>query len=352
VSHCRRSELDAPAFSRHAPETRVREVAKIFAYFAAAIVLGALLAPPLYWMARSEVIERWALSTSLLQIVPTGGETVETGGAVYKGPLTFLRADFQKFFNRAVLIAAIVLLWPVVRWLKVGTKHDLGLDADPRRWSHLARGFGIAALLVAAMAGAYLLFDIYDLKRATAEQPLPWGHLPRIALTAAVVAVLEEVLFRGAILGLFLRAMRSYAALLWTSAIFAILHFLKPDDDVTMEHVTWLSGFQLLPHTFHQFAEPVMLLAGFTTLFVLGWLLGYARLRTRSLWMSIGLHAGVVFVKMSFSKFTKRQEEFLPWIGPELQIGLVPVAVLLVALFLVWRRMEHEDLLPAPAPRH
>ncbi len=327
----------------------MKEVAKILLYFAAAIVLGALLAPPLYWVAQSEVVERWALSTSLLQIAPTGGESLESGGAIYKGAFSFLRADFQKFFNRAVLIAAIVLLWPAVRSLKIGSRYDLGLDPDPRRWSHLARGFAIAALLVAAMAGAYLLFDIYELKKATAAKPLPWLQLPRLALTAAVVSALEEALFRGAILGLFLRALRPRIALLWTSAIFAILHFLKPDDDVVIGQVTALSGFQLLPHSFHQFADPAMLLAGFSTLFALGWLLGYARLRTRSLWMGIGLHAGIVFVKMSFSKFTKREGEFLPWIGPELQIGLVPVAVLLVALFLVWRRMEHEDILPAPA---
>ncbi len=51
----------------------------------------------------------------------------------------------------------------------------------------------------------------------------------------------------------------------------------------------------------------------------------------RSLWMSIGLHAGVVFVKMSFAVLSKRRETHLPWIGRELQIGLVPVGILLLA---------------------
>jgi hypothetical protein len=81
---------------------------------------------------------------------------------------------------------------------------------------------------------------------------------------------------------------------------------------------------------------------------VLGWILGDATLRTGALWMSIGFHAGVVFVKMGFSKFTKRQEEFLPWIGPELQIGLVPVGVLILAgiALRLWLQYEDRAILP------
>jgi hypothetical protein len=47
--------------------------------------------------------------------------------------------------------------------------------------------------------------------------------------------------------------------------------------------------------------------------------------------MAIGLHAGVVFVKMGFSKLTKREEVYLPWIGEKLELGLVPPCVLLLA---------------------
>jgi len=109
--------------------------------------------------------------------------------------------------------------------------------------------------------------------------------------------------------------------------------------------LAWLSGFVLIPHAFHQFAETQTLLAGFTTLFALGWLCGDARLRTRSLWMSIGLHVGVVFVKMSFSVLSKRREVHLPWTGRELQIGLVPVGILLlgwvvVVLYTRWEKRK------------
>jgi membrane protease YdiL (CAAX protease family) len=138
--------------------------------------------------------------------------------------------------------------------------------------------------------------------------------------------VIEECLFRGGMFGLFRRTLRPFTALLWVTVIFAIVHFLKPDELFVVQEVHWLSGFALLPKLFHRFTEPMRVLSGFTTIFVLGWVLGYATLRTRSLWLAIGFHAGVVFVKMSFAKFTKREALGLPWVGSELQIGLVPSA--------------------------
>ena len=118
----------------------------------------------------------------------------------------------------------------------------------------------------------------------------------------------------------------------------------------------WLTGFALVPHTFHQFAEPMTLLAGFTTLFALGWLCGDAALRTRALWLSIGLHAGIVFVKMSFSvmaKFaikTKHRPDYLPWVGERFETGLIPVAVLLLAWLAVVLWLKYENRSDA-APR-
>ena len=288
---------------------------KILVYLLGTIFLGALLAPPLFW----------------------AGQALAA-----RGVMRFLaETEFQKFFNRAMLVAAIALLWPTVRWLRIRSVHELGLQRDAHWIRHLLGGFAIAALLVGAMAASYVQFSVYRWK-----SELPWDKIPAIALSAAAVAVLEEALFRGAFLGLFRRSLRPLPALFWVTSLFAILHFLKPDDRVVVERVTWLSGFQLLPHTFHQFAEPMTLLASFTTLFALGWILGYATLRTRALWMSIGLHAGVVFVKMSFSKFTKRDAEYLPWIGSKLEIGLVPVGVLALAGLLLWVWLYYEDSHP------
>lgn len=292
----------------------LKDLVRILLYFAGVIIAGALLAPPLYW----------------------AGHALAAAGV-----MSFLaETEFQKYFNRGMLVAAVALLWPTVLWLRLRGWRELGLDPDRRWWRRLLSGFAIAALVVAAMAAFYISFDIYHWKRA-----LPWGRLPQLLLSAISVALLEEALFRGAIFGLLRRSMPPLAALFSVSLIFAAVHFLKPDDAVIVREVRWDSGFALLPHVFHQFAEPMTLLASFTTILVLGWVLGAVTLKTRSLWPAIGFHAGLVFVKMSFSKFTKRDEEYLPWIGEELQIGLVPVAAVALAgtLLWLWLRREHRD---------
>jgi len=296
----------------------LKDIGKILAYFFGVIVLGALLAPPLYW----------------------AGQAVAA-----RGVLQFLaETDFQKFFNRGVLIAALALLWPTVRWLRIGSIKELGLERDRRWWKRLVAGFFIAGALVLALGIIYVFIDIYRWKKT-----LSWGRLPTIMLSAIVVALLEEGLFRAGILGLFRRSLSARAAILWTSIIFAAVHFLKPDDEVKVTQVGWLTGFEMIPHVFHQFSEPLLLLGGFTTIFVLALMLGDVTVRTRSLWMAIGLHAGVVFAKMSFSKFTKRDEAYLPWVGEELQIGLVPVGVLLIAWLIAWLWLRYVDRSSIPA---
>ncbi|MGC3988279.1 MAG: CPBP family glutamic-type intramembrane protease [Chthoniobacteraceae bacterium] len=293
----------------------MKEIGKILVYLAAVLTLGALLAPPLFWLGQ------WAAHWPLLKGLGDFG--------------------FQKYFNRAELIAAVVLLWPLIRSLRVTGWRDLGLRHDPMRWPHLFAGFVIGGLVVIAMATGFLVTGFYQLR----GHP-DWAALPLIFLSAVVVATLEETLFRGLLLGLCLRSMRPLSALFAVTTLFAALHFLKPDDSFEITNVHWLSGFALLPHSFYQFANKMLLLAGFSTIFVLGWVLGLARLKTGGLWMSIGLHAGVVFLKMGLGKLARRKITALPWNGTDIQVGLVPLATLvlmgiLMGLYLTYERKRH-----------
>lgn len=296
----------------------LKDIAKIFVYLVAVILLGAILAPPLYWGAH------WLAGHGIFPVLA--------------------EFAFQKYFNRAALISAILLLWPTIRWLRIGGWRELGLDPDPRWRQHLLAGFLIAGSAVALMAFIYVQLGIYRIRSEIA-----WHKIPIVALSAITVGFLEEALFRGAILGLVRRSLSRYSALFWVTVLFAIVHFLKPDESVELTTVGWLSGFALIPHTFHQFAEPMTLLAGFTTLFILGWLCGDATLRTRALWLSIGLHAGIVFVKMSFSVMAKfavkksRRDDLLPWVTDRFEAGLVPVAALLLVWLAVVLWLKYEN---------
>jgi membrane protease YdiL (CAAX protease family) len=84
----------------------------------------------------------------------------------------------------------------------------------------------------------------------------------------------------------------------------------------------------------------MLVLAGFTTLFLIGLILADARISTRSLWLPIGLHAGWILASAVFAKVARRELLALPWLGKNMLIGLVPLAVCLVSwvLLRIWFR--------------
>ena len=252
-----------------------------------------------------------------------------------KGWCSFLDANFSKVSNRAILLVAVALLWPLLRSLKIRSLAEIGLQRNPHRWRDFAAGWLISAAVMALVGAGMLYFGVYRMQ----DSP-PWKDLLAIFFSGISVAFLEEWIFRGAILGSFRRYSRDYTALLAVSALFSILHFLKsPDHALPAESVNWLSGFTILPQRFTKFEQPLELLAGFTTLFIFGWIAGWATIRTRGLALGMGFHAGMVFAKMGFNRVTTRPKgmrDLLPWIGEDIAVGILGIGVLLLVLAALW----------------
>ena len=275
-------------------------------YFGATIIFGAVAAPILFGSAQ------WLAAHG-----------------IFPGLAQF---DFEAFFHRALLLGALLFLWPFLRWLRIKGLRDLGLAPNRRRARDVAIGFLISALPVLC-CGVFLL----ALGNYTMRAHVAWEAIAAAALTATVVAIIEEMLFRGLFLGVLLRGNRPLAAALLSSGIFSIVHFLKAPDQTTTS-VAWTSGFISLAHSFDQFTEPMLVLAGFTTLFLIGVILAHARLCTGSLWLPIGLHAGWIFASAAFGKIAHREIVALPWLGKSLLIGIVPLCACLVSwvLLVAW----------------
>lgn len=375
------------------------EVVKICVYVLSAILFGALLAPWLYNFVKS------------LSIGGSLGAEIE-------------RASFGRVFNRAMMIGALLGIWPLIKWIGVRPKEFLQLQANPKKWSQLGLSFALGAggllLLgwVLTMTGVFAVGNAHQSKTIQARpgktatlsveslaiknpdqlnssqrfrvvdpdggefqlaetgaaitsftlQQLRDDHVqltnvsndekPKVtivylrdfnlwtlifgALVAGIcVALLEEFFFRGCLLGLAVRNMRQLTALLSVSAFFSIVHFLKPPEHTLNypEVIEWWAGFWYAGQIFAQFGNPVFILAEFTLLFVVGWVLGYARLKTNSLWLSIGLHAGWVFGIKVFSGITRRAippEETAIWVGPSLRSGMASMLVLALSGIIVW----------------
>lgn len=284
----------------------------MLAYFAATILFGALAAPVLYWTAQ------WLAAHGIFPALAD--------------------FEFDSFFHRALILGALVFLWPLLRWLGIRRRRDLGLEPNKHWPRDLAIGFLLAAVPVILCEIFLVQRGVYSLKPG-----LPWGDAVAVIPSALVVPLIEEPLFRGLFLGVLLRGLRTWPANLISAAIFSIVHFLKAPEEAAATAVHWYSGFVSLSHSFDQFREPMLVLAGFTTLFVIGVVLAHARLRTRSLWAPIGLHAGWILTSMFFGKIARREVIAMPWLGKSLLVGLVPLAVCLLSWVLLRTWLKYAD---------
>lgn len=302
---------------------------KLIAYFSAVMLGAAILTPALFLAGKSFA------------------DSVDPGSSGALGWLAsaLRRGDFSRYFNRAVLITALVLVYPMVRW--AGFDRSLFPKWAPASSGlrHCLVGFIAAAALLLLLGWGLIEGGAYKLK------PEPsWSSVGGALFAAFSVGFIEEFFFRGALLGLFLKSLSRVQALIWCTFIFAIVHFLKPPETFVLppESVTWMSGFTMIGQILKSFSNLNFLLAEFLTLFAVGWALAQARMKTGRLWVSIGLHAGWVFGLKYFSALTfstraLKHGDLLPWIGTNLKVGLLPFAVVLFTGWLVMRFTARKD---------
>lgn len=164
------------------------------------------------------------------------------------------------------------------------------------------------------------------------------------ALAAGVsVALLEEFLFRGVLLGLLLRWSNPMTALVISAFDYAILHFISSQWTSEPSELGFDSGFRIALDGFAQLAtaDPSSLVA----LFAAGLMLGLVRLRVPGgLYAAIGLHAGWV-TQVKLIKALTVVKAGAPWlflIGRYDQvIGLLSLVWLLPLIaFLLFERAQ------------
>jgi membrane protease YdiL (CAAX protease family) len=113
---------------------------------------------------------------------------------------------------------------------------------------------------------------------------------------------MEEILFRGGIFGGLRKFFHWPVALVVSSLIYALVHFMHRAD--FSGAVGWNSGLALLPRMLAGFADFQAFIPGFLNLTLAGVLLGLAYQRTGNLYFSIGLHAGWIFWLKTYGTFT------------------------------------------------
>jgi membrane protease YdiL (CAAX protease family) len=287
----------------------LKDAARLAAYFVATILIGALIAPFLFWSAQ-------ALAAH--------------------GVFPFLaKFNFERFFHRALLIAAAVLLWPFLRLSNVRSMADFRLAPNPCWSRDVFGGVLLSAIPLLCCGGLFIALNVYAFRHNFA-----WARIGNVLAASITVPLIEEAFFRGIVLGVLLKTGR-YTSIFVTSAIFSVVHFLKAPER-TSTIVTWTSGLKSVAHAFGQFSDPIMLLSAFATLFLIGWILADARVLTRSLWLPIGLHAGWIFSSDAFNLMARQRVLAVPWLGKNLLVGIVPfgIAALTWAIMRIWIKYD------------
>ena len=274
------------------------DVIKVWLYAAASVWLGAWISP-LPFNAGKALAEVSISKTT-------------------NGPLDWLAqhcrgAEFREFYLGSLLLVALVLFWPFLSWLDA-RRHAAGVSGpwrlrlppaarsrrpgqplliNPRGWWHACAGFLIAAGLLLSMGVAMAPAGMTKL-HSPAGGLLP--HALHVLVPVLAAALVMELLFRGVAMGIFLRAMRPAAALGMSAAFFALVLAVVPPPgmDVADPEAAGI-GFEMLRKTAARFADGRVIMEDLLPLLALGTVLGYARWRSASLWLPIGLHTGWLF---------------------------------------------------------
>jgi len=248
----------------------LRAARVILVYALAVVLLGAILSPWLFWLTQGH----W---------------------------------PFRRVFDRVLLIVALAGVWPMLRAAGIRSLPELGYARTLVWWQQSLGGFlvGIVSLGLCAV-----------LLRFTNWKTNFVGNL----VSALAVGIIEETFFRGGIYGALRRSLSIWYAVAISSVIYAVLHFCKPTEPVS---VNWLTGFTHLGFVFQSFGMQVNWI-GLVTLLLVGTVLALVFEWTKVLYFSIGLHAGWVFA----IKTAGASVRDTMWAWP----------VLLLVLVLCWRK--------------
>lgn len=254
------------------------------------------------------------------------------------GDISFFRSLVSRIGQGLLLLGLI----PISRWLAL-EKTEFGLQKEALRG--LFRGF-LLGVFTLSLHGLLLL---YFGARTLHIPDMGLIHLAAASLSAMGagfgVALLEETLFRGALMAILIRMAGPRTAILISAVDYAALHFIGTYWTTDPSQVGWDTGFRIALDGFSHLpsADP----GSFLALFMAGLLLGSVRLFFRGgLFYSIGLHAGWVFVIKLFKPVTLLQP-LSPWIfliGTYDQVigylSCIWVFFILTLIYLYQRRLQ------------
>lgn len=258
------------------------------------------------------------------------------------------RIPFSRIFNRFFMVSGVLLFFAYRPLLKIESPSQLGLAPRTRAVHDISIGlsFALGSMLalgfIMSLAGVYQPFFRLSLS-ASVEQCV------QALLTAFSVGFLEEIFFRGIIFRGLLEDWKPLPAFLVANLFYSALHFVKPGEEYFLSGIDPWAGVRHLFSTFAPFLEPAEIAPGMIGLLLIGIVLSYAFLRTGTLYLSIGLHAGWIISIKTVRVFGDYQRENLGWLfgstDPKIVSGVMTwVGIVLVGVAVHWTTRNRAGL--------
>jgi uncharacterized protein len=237
----------------------MRPTALFFLYLLACLILATLLTPPL-------------MATGWIEIEP------------------------HRVMGRLAQVLILLGLWPFLRLQGLANREALGLGPG---WPVVKRtivdGWGLGVLILLVLAIALLELEI----RLPDPTPESWTRIAARVVQALIggllIGLLEETFFRGALYSAIRRRDGVRSAMVWSAALYAVLHFMKPGALPESMAFDATGALWMFTHVFIDLFQ-WQNLDSLVALFVVGLFLALVRERTGHIGWCIGLHAGWVLV--------------------------------------------------------
>lgn len=239
----------------------------------------------------------------------------------------FLPYPFFRIFDRCLYGISFLAILFFQRKVRRKNLTSVGLDGHGTAVKDILAGLAFSLATFVALTGVSLFFQFSVVHY---HAPLP-RKLMNYFLGSISIAFFEEFFFRGLLLQTLMDDLPAALSVILSSVAYSLVHFVRP---LLTHHPEDLSLFP---------TEAV-------GLFLFGALLSYAVLRTRSLYLAMGLHGGFVLLLKLDGILIDRLMHPPTWVfGEERLVGGVATWVVFLGAFPWIGRLVRRRNAPIPS---
>jgi membrane protease YdiL (CAAX protease family) len=254
--------------------------------------------------------------------------------------------DFGKVMRRILMLVTLIVFVFFGRSLKIATLISSAIRLRPGFFRQFLFGFLMAGISLLIYYSLAILFGAWIIHADYNSAGIIVSKIIEYVLLGCLIGFIEEAFFRGFVLQSFMESMSLPVAVCACSLMYSLLHFFRADVHVA-------TGFQAFVGftTIIQFFKPLVFqfirhLPSIVGLFLVGAVLSYAFIQTKSLYLSIGLHSGWVFMMKADGLFLDRIRGMREWFfGDSQMVTGILIWFFLLCIFVIIKRVYNNTQL-------